>query len=463
VSSKLHTIPPCPEQVVKNHDSTCVYAPGTSILPLTMKCDVGERAISQETLAERSFLEEARSDAGKSLGREVELLLICARALGDGSVEPSLRRLLRSKLDWPYLIATASQHGLLPVLCQQLQVLNFVPSSESITAQLDQYFRANTLHNLFLSIELLKLLEMFATNGIRAVAFKGPLLALLAYGSISLREFTDLDILIAKEDVAHAKELLSSRAYHPHVPMSETQEQAGLHLGCERVFVRADRAVALDLHWNFAVKGFSFSPDLSGIWTRLQPMYFGGQTILTLARSDLLLLLCVHGAKHRWKRLEWITSVAGLLRRSPQIDWQTIMRHARRSGAERMLFLGIQLAKDLSHVSLPDHVSQWTAAHPVVERLARDIRRELFTSEELSIYAADKLAFLLQTKERLRDKLRYGYYLTRLTLTPTSKDRALLPLPAFLAFLYYLMRPFRLVHDYGLGPLYRFLGRMKSS
>src|SRR5262249_7546795 len=153
------------------------------------------------------------SDVGKTLGLEIELLLTCARALGDKSVEPTLRRLHRSKLDWPYLIATASQHGLLPVLCQQLQLLNLVPSSESITAQLDQYFRANPIRSLFLSTELLKLLEMFATNGIRAVPFKGPLLAVLAYGSISLREFSDLDILIAKEDVAHAKELLSACAY----------------------------------------------------------------------------------------------------------------------------------------------------------------------------------------------------------------------------------------------------------
>jgi hypothetical protein len=428
-----------------------------------MKCDVGETAIPEEMLAESNLLTEARSDVGKTLGLEIELLLACARFLGDGSVEPTLRLLLRSRLNWPYLIGMASQHGLLPVLCQQLQMLNFVPSPEPIAAQLDQYFRANAFRNLLLSTEMLKLLEMFATNDIRAVAFKGPLLAVLAYGSISLREFIDLDILIVKEDVARARELLSRRGYHPHVLMSETQEQAGLHSGCERVFVRADRAVALDLHWNFAVKGFSFSPDLAGIWTRLQPVHFAGRTILTLSRSDLLLLLCVHGAKHRWKRLEWIVSVAELLRRSPQMDWQTILRQARRSGAERMLFLGIQLAKDLSNVPLPDHVSQWIAAHSVVERLARDIRHELFTNEELSVYAADKLAFLLQTKERFRDKLRYGYYLILLTLTPTSKDRALVPLPAFLAFFYYLMRPFRLIHDYGLAPLYRFLGRMKSS
>ena len=40
----------------------------------------------------------------------------------------------------------------------------------------------------------------------------------------------------------------------------------------------------------------------------------------------------------------------------------------------------------------------------------------------------------------------------RVALTPSSTDRAWLPLPPFLYFLYYLLRPLRLVQKYRLGP-----------
>ena len=430
-----------------------------------MKCDLVEmtsHASRQVDGFAKADPDPLLSDTSTSMRPEVELLLSCARISWVRNSQPGIQQLAPSELDWPYLIATASQHGLLPLLCHRLKVLNLAPPSTSVAAQLREYCRANARRNLFLSIELLKLLDLFETNGIRAVAFKGPLLAVLVYGNVSLREFSDLDILIAKEDVMRAKELLRCRAYHPHVSMSEAQEAAHLQSGCERVFVRADKAAALDLHWDFAVKGFSFWPDLAGIWTRLEPLLFAGHTTFTLSRSDLLLLLCVHGAKHHWKRLEWIASVAELLRGSPQIDWEAVLREAHRSGAERMLLLGLLLAKDLSHVSLPDSVLERAKAHSVVKRLARDIRCELFLNEDVPVNAADKLAFLLQTKERLRDKMRYGHYLARLALKPTSRDRALVPLPGSLTFFYYLLRPFRLVHDYGMTPLFRFIGRLKA-
>jgi hypothetical protein len=433
---------------------------------LPVKYDLADPATSRPTRPSDPLTDTDRSlsidDRGSNLRPEIELLLKCAGILRSRQVEAVINRLVQSQLDWPYLIATASRHGLLPLLSYHLQALGLAPPSKTMGAQLRRYFILNARRNLFLSTELLRLMELFATHGIRALAFKGPLLAMVAYGSVSLREFSDLDVLIAQEDVMHAKELLRCREYYPHVPMSEVQEELHLHSGCERVFVRADKMAALDLHWNFAVKGFSFSPDLAGIWTRLEPLFFAGQTVPTLSRSDMLLLLCVHGAKHHWNRLEWISSVAELLRRSPQIDWDAVMQEARRSGAERMLLLGLLLAKDLSHVFLPASVSEQIKAQPVVDRLARDIQCELFRREELSVDAAYKLAFLLQTKERLRDKVHYGYYMVRLAIKPTSRDRSLMPLPYFLRFFYYFVRPFRLVHDYGMAPLFRFIGRLKS-
>jgi hypothetical protein len=127
-----------------------------------------------------------------------------------------------------------------------------------------------------------------------------------------------------------------------------------------------------------------------------------------------------------------------------------------------MLLLGLLLAKNLSGVSLPAYVLERIQFHSRLEPLAREIQCNLFSTGDPSTAVADRSAFLLVTKERLRDKMRYSWYFTRLTLKPTSRDRALLHLPGILAFCYYLVRPFRLVSEYGVSPLFRFIRRLRS-
>ena len=56
----------------------------------------------------------------------------------------------------------------------------------------------------------MKLLE---SNGINAIPYKGPVLANLAYGNLSFREFGDIDILINKSDALKAKEIMISNGY----------------------------------------------------------------------------------------------------------------------------------------------------------------------------------------------------------------------------------------------------------
>ena len=71
--------------------------------------------------------------------------------------------------------------------------------------QLRERYHSNARRNLFLVSELLKLLKLLESHGIGAIAFKGPVLALYAYGNLSLRQQLDLDILVRKRDIFESK------------------------------------------------------------------------------------------------------------------------------------------------------------------------------------------------------------------------------------------------------------------
>jgi hypothetical protein len=68
--------------------------------------------------------------------------------------------------------------------------------------------------------------------------------------------------------------------------------------------------------------------------------------------------------------------------------------------------------------------------------------------------------FYLRTRERVRDKARYAWYLLGHPLrrsvrivTPNYRDRAVIALPRYVAFLYYFIRPIRLTAKYWHGTM----------
>ena len=68
--------------------------------------------------------------------------------------------------------------------------------------------------------------------------------------------------------------------------------------------------------------------------------------MLALAPEDSLLILCVHANKHQWSRLGWICDIAEMLRSHPDLNWPVVMEQARMLRSERMLLLGLLLARE---------------------------------------------------------------------------------------------------------------------
>jgi hypothetical protein len=112
-----------------------------------------------------------------------------------------------------------------------------------------------------------------------------------------------------------------------------------------------------------------------------------------------------------------------------------------------MLVLGLVLTHTLLGTALPEHVWSRIEADPVARALAGQVCHQLFAAADGPLETTrQRLMFRLRLREHVRDRVPYVLHLLR----PNSRDRACLPLPRGLAFLYYLIRPLRLVGLYGL-------------
>lgn len=334
---------------------------------------------------------------------EVELLLYCTRTHIDAARAERVRQLLREDVNWDSLLHLALRHGLGPLLFWHLNAVGHDAVPSAALDQLRRDFYANVQHSLCLARELLKLLQLFAAQGIRALSFKGPLLAATAYGNLSLRQFRDLDILVQKQDLFRARDLLLAQGYQTKAQLDDKSE-AGYLQSKYYIFVRADGRVRVDLQWQIVGKSFRFPLYIERVWERLQPVSFAGATVLHFPPEDLLLILCVHGSKHLWRKLKWVCDVAELIRVHRGMDWGHALDQARRTDSERMLTLGLFLAHDLLGTTLPEGVLQRVQADRAIQPVAAQVRATLFVEARRPAEERERFLFYFRMKKRLEDQ-----------------------------------------------------------
>jgi hypothetical protein len=259
-----------------------------------------------------------------------------------------------------------------------------------------------------------------------------------------------------------ARDLIVSKGYQPRDRLDQTREATFVRSHRAFTLDRTDGSGEVDLQWRLAAHWQirpSFQLDLECLWERREPFSFAGTTVPNPSPEDLLLILCIHGSCHRWVELRLVCDIAELVRRYPGLDWEWIMARARALGTVRMLFLGLRLAYDLLDAPLPDKVADAVLMDQAVGRLVVQVREWLFSQQRPATHLFEEATFFVRTGDGPWDRLRYALFYfwayVRPGLIPTVEDRALLPLPKHLAFLYYLIKPVQMVVRHGFRPLGR--------
>lgn len=379
-------------------------------------------------------------------GPERRFLLAAMRSLLHGRpvTEESVPRTFES---WQRLFQAAADHRLIPLLYRYLASSTLavpLPLAHALNTHVNQV----AVRNRAAAAQLLELLGQLHAASIPVVSFKGPLLATTAYGDLAAREFSDLDLLVRRSDLQPAAFVLRCAGYRVDHPSRHAG--AILSIGGEHhfPFIR-DGAVPVEMHTAFAPAPLKFPLEESGIWDRIGAQPLLGQPVAALAHEDLILALCLHGAKHSWRCLEFVTGVAFLIRSAPALDWEVILAHARSLGGIRMLALGLALAEDWLHLPQPRCVRAAVASDPTFATLYRDALQRFVLEPDSAWGPRQRASFHWRCRERLQDRL---CYLPRLAFTPNQEDFNWWPLARPFQLLYYPLRPLRLLITYAAGP-----------
>ena len=387
-------------------------------------------------------LSSSPSSGVASFRNEWSVLLECASPAQD---RQRLVGLFRSA-DWTRMLVLAEDHGVTGHLAASLRGLEEDLVPPEIRQALADRQRARNFLTLRLTAELFRILDRFSSQGIGALAVKGPVLAMRAYGDPAMRSYGDLDLLVRQRDIRRATELMCAAGYAAAIPLSAID--AGKIPG-QYLFSRPDSKLIVELHNDRTLRYFPRRLSLEDLFSRQVRVCLDSREVPALSAEDELVLICIHGAKHFWERLMWIADVASLVSRQTGINWQRAADSAKAVGAQRMLHTGLRLASELLNARLPQGVRAVVQADPAAARLVKQAFGWLPAAGGLPPNLFERAAFRL----RMRGSwLAAPAYLLRLSFSPTEEDWQKGSQLSQNRLLDVLHRPFRLARKYSRSP-----------
>ncbi|HXR79116.1 MAG TPA: nucleotidyltransferase family protein [Bryobacteraceae bacterium] len=387
----------------------------------------------------------------------VELFLLCARTgLSESDCE-RIREIVRNGPDWDLMLSLAERNEVMGLVHSSLSGVCPELLPRAIRSRLRSTALLYASDGLQLTVKLAEVLQLFETEGIEAVVLKGPPLAVSLYGGVSLRRFGDLDILIHFDDFSRARDLLLRNGFQWDGKGSEcepgTLSETDKHLS----LVHSTQGVALELHWSCEEPAARFALTTEDVFqSAARVLLPDGTPARCPGPEEQFLLLAAHGARHGWKHLKWVCDIAGLIRKRTDMELHAVLKRARELGCRRRVLLALAVAAELLGAPLPAPVLGEVEATRSLQKLVIEIRGTVTSPQQdrppkTSEIAEDRqLRFAMYCRERAWDRLLLAGTRYSSSVLPNSRDFEFVKLPAGFRWLYWLVRPVRLLCCYGL-------------
>ncbi len=251
------------------------------------------------------------------------LLALCARASGHDALYAELARQLAGFNDWQELITQAEVHGMAPLLWHHIQKSGAeipVDAARTLKGLYLRHRRNNQIH----AQVLLEIVELLKIADIHPLVLKGLGLAYSIYPDPALRPISDLDLLLQRDEIRPALELLHAAGFStPPLPLDDGPAPKELTVDSPP---RDGLRVHVELH--------HYDPRLRddefvGFDSPPQAIQIEGQTVFIPAPMDNLAYLSRHFTRHLFEartnkplQLKWIADILSLVEcHAESMDW----------------------------------------------------------------------------------------------------------------------------------------------
>ena len=194
-----------------------------------------------------------------------------------------------------------------------------------------------------LDLAAVVVLDAFDAAGVQFLLLKGPSLARLLYAEHEHRGYSDIDLLIAPDDLAEARRTLAGLGYGKSSSQFGIDDVAGIQHS-EQWGQRGETGpLWIDLHWSL---GGCEAPD-PAVWDALArrstSIDHAGREVAVLGLSALAFHLALHAAQHGSSDRKAMGDLARGLERWGIEIWSSAAAVADETGATQTFAAGLRL------------------------------------------------------------------------------------------------------------------------
>jgi hypothetical protein len=332
--------------------------------------------------------------------------------------------------DWTTFLAPARSHGLSPLLYHRMgQLRLWSQCPEEIKNALRYDFIYNLRRTELQRRELINITKALGEASIPVIPYKGCFLSQLIYGDPYVRVSVDIDIIIPKDSVKKAWDILTKgmgykglAPYKGFVDVSKTNEYH--FVVAKRPSKEGGTFQQAEVHWGLLRSYAPFSPPMNRIWATATPVSMWDTTFHKPENTAHFLMLVVHCLCDTWP-LKSMVDLANFHSSFPPHTLDALKEEASLWGVNPLLEEALSKMEALR------------APRPLNEQ-------EYHTRREYGLQVLKDMAGLTGTK---RKKLRHFIHV--LTM-PGFRDYDLVPGTRKSRILATIVRPYRLFKEWFL-------------
>ncbi len=172
---------------------------------------------------------------------EEKLLLSLCRLDFSEEQKSEIRNLVKEVTDWDHFVSMSNNHGLIALTAyniREIGLADLIP--EGAMKILDSGRMKSMIRNAWLLSRWKQVNKILSAAGIKHILLKGMALEHTVYGAKGLRQMTDNDILLKKEDAVKAWHLLQENGFVSDMIKSNLHKKIIAEIGKHLPTLRKD-------------------------------------------------------------------------------------------------------------------------------------------------------------------------------------------------------------------------------
>lgn len=298
------------------------------------------------------------------LDEEILLLGLC-RLSFDAELTVMLKALTEETKDWNYFAELANKHGVAALVYNNLEKLDFL---QFVPVETADHLRTSLLINLTRNVRnmeaMAEVLRLLNGEAIKVVLLKGLALEMSVYGNAGLRQMTDVDVLVSREDCMKARRILMENGY-ASLPVKSVFHKAILtDIGKHLPSLIKD-GFQVELHHELFGAGKNILTKM--LYENSYETDIKGQKVFIPQPQIFFLYLVKHLYLHEMNNESQLRLYSDLVvligRYREEIINYDLLGYAKQAGMDEILAWRIEPLRDLWGISFPGWINDFIDKH----------------------------------------------------------------------------------------------------